>query len=302
VYKPPVAFLVSHILADSMARIRGFGLATPFNFPFPVAVKTGTSNNWRDNWAVGFTPYVTVGVWVGNFDGRPMHNVSGATGAGPVFRQVMLAVMQKRPKHGFDRGLETGTAGSEVFVTARRICPLSGMRAGPDCPHRVWEIFLPGTEPKKRCTYHQTLPIDKRNGLMAGPGCHRRYVQRKPFVIYPPLYADWAKTHGVGQLPTRYSPHCPRRGARFAIRPTVLAPADRTRYLMDPSRPRKYQTVTFKAAVHGTVDAVTWLVNGKVLGKVEWPYTAQWKLRPGAHVIAVKADGRQSRPVEITVE
>jgi penicillin-binding protein 1C len=258
-----------------------------------VAVKTGTSNNWRDNWSVGYTPYVTVGVWVGNFDGRPMHNVSGVTGAGPIFREVMLAAMKSRPKNGFETG---------ELVVSRSICPLSGKLAGAHCPNRMKELFLPGTEPARPCDYHQRLKIDRRNGLLAGARCPRRHARSTVFVVYPPKYAEWAKKYGIGRAPARYSPHCPRRGAAWARKPRVTSPADNTRYLVDPSRPRTYQTLPLRAVVHGAVDRVTWVVDGKPYRTVRWPFSAQWTLSEGTHTVAVVANGRSSDEVEIVVK
>ncbi|WP_156346444.1 hypothetical protein [Verrucomicrobium spinosum] len=70
-----------------------FGPHSVIRMPFPCAVKTGTSTNYRDNWTMGFTPEFTVGVWVGNFDNTPMNQVSGVTGAGPVFREIFSTCM-----------------------------------------------------------------------------------------------------------------------------------------------------------------------------------------------------------------
>ena len=82
------AWLVADVLADNRARALVFGLETPLRFDFPVACKTGTSTDYRDNWAVGYTPEFTVAVWAGNFDGSPMRGVSGVTGAGPVLHTI----------------------------------------------------------------------------------------------------------------------------------------------------------------------------------------------------------------------
>jgi penicillin-binding protein 1C len=83
------AFIVSDVLADRAARALTFGLASPLATRYHASVKTGTSKDMRDNWAVGFTDRYTVGVWVGNFSGEAMHDVSGITGAAPVWREVM---------------------------------------------------------------------------------------------------------------------------------------------------------------------------------------------------------------------
>ena len=92
VIDPDAAFIVADILADRAARSVTFGLENPLATPFWSAVKTGTSKDMRDNWCVGFSQRFTVGVWVGNFDGRPMRGVSGVTGAAPVWLELMQAL------------------------------------------------------------------------------------------------------------------------------------------------------------------------------------------------------------------
>ncbi len=82
------AYLIADILSDNAARVLAFGAESPLRFDFPVACKTGTSSDFRDNWAFGYTPEFTVGVWVGNFDGTPMQGVSGVTGAAPILHEV----------------------------------------------------------------------------------------------------------------------------------------------------------------------------------------------------------------------
>jgi penicillin-binding protein 1C len=82
--------VVADILADRAARAVAFGLSNPLETPFWSAVKTGTSRDMRDNWALGFSARYTVGVWVGNAGGSAMHDVSGVAGAAPIWRDVML--------------------------------------------------------------------------------------------------------------------------------------------------------------------------------------------------------------------
>jgi penicillin-binding protein 1C len=92
VYTPEAAWLVSNILADPAARAASFGLDSPLVTRGHAAVKTGTSKDMRDNWCIGSTGRYTVGVWVGNASGRPMHSVSGVSGAAPVWREVVMAL------------------------------------------------------------------------------------------------------------------------------------------------------------------------------------------------------------------
>jgi penicillin-binding protein 1C len=85
------AFMVTDVLADNEARAMSFGRDSVLKFPFPVAAKTGTSQDFHDNWVIGYTADFTVGVWVGNFDRTPLKGATGITGAGPIFQSVMIA-------------------------------------------------------------------------------------------------------------------------------------------------------------------------------------------------------------------
>lgn len=93
---PEACYLIADILSDNQARAGAFGSNSVLRFPFPCAVKTGTSSDFRDNWCIGFTADHTVGVWIGNFDNSPMAGISGVSGAGPVFHRTMLTLHQDK--------------------------------------------------------------------------------------------------------------------------------------------------------------------------------------------------------------
>jgi penicillin-binding protein 1C len=144
VLDPAAAWIVSDILSDRSARGLAFGLDNPLGTRYWSAVKTGTSKDMRDNWCVGYSDRYTVGVWVGNFSGEPMRNVSGVSGAAPVWLAAMNAlhdgrvaadparpdaVMSRRV--AFEAGTERGRA--EWFVAgtetdAVRSKPAAGAR------------------------------------------------------------------------------------------------------------------------------------------------------------------------------
>ncbi|TDU68009.1 penicillin-binding protein 1C [Prosthecobacter fusiformis] len=88
-------YIIASILSDNQARQLTFGQYSPLRLPFPVAVKTGTSTAYRDNWCVGYTPEFTVAVWAGNFDNTPMQEVSGVTGAAPIWRDVFIELQSR---------------------------------------------------------------------------------------------------------------------------------------------------------------------------------------------------------------
>ncbi len=166
VFSPQVAYILTHILFDADARIPSFGYNSPLSLPFPCAAKTGTSKDFRDNWTIGYTPRYTVGVWVGNFDGKPMENVSGITGCGPLFRDIMLFL-------GKD-----GSGGRFVEpegLVQVKICPLTGKRPTSSCPGIMEEIFIRGTEPHEFCNIHpRDKIISAEQGIIIQP---EKYLQ-----------------------------------------------------------------------------------------------------------------------------
>jgi len=286
--------VIADILADPMARLPAFGKQTVLEVGFPASVKTGTSKDFRDNWTVGFTSAVTVGVWVGNFDGSSMHNVSGITGAGPLWAEIVTAESRDRPP----AMVEAPPPG----LTEREICPVSGEIAGPHCGAAVREIFIPGSEPTRLCPMHQELTLDRRNGLLAGDGCPTGVSERRLFTVYPPRFRGWALEHGIEPPPSADSPLCPRPpGARARV--SVRFPVHGDRYFLDPDLRRSHQRVPLEAVVEGLAREVRWLVDGREVARAGYPFAAAWTVRPGQHtVLAVLPDGTRSDPVSITVE
>jgi penicillin-binding protein 1C len=95
-------FQVLDVLADNNARRAAFGPDSVLRLPFDVAVKTGTTKDYRDNWCIGTTPEWTVAVWAGNHDAAPMRRVSGVSGAGPLFHDAAMRVARERPPTPFE--------------------------------------------------------------------------------------------------------------------------------------------------------------------------------------------------------
>jgi len=126
--------LITNILSDNHARATAFGVDSVLNLPFPVAVKTGTSSNFRDTWTVGFTTDYTVATWVGNFNGEPMRQVSGVTGAAPLWNRIMLHLHEHQEPAGFP---------PPEGLVQLPVCAISGLRPTPDCTSVVQEYFYP---------------------------------------------------------------------------------------------------------------------------------------------------------------
>ena len=144
VLDPRIAFLINDILTDNSARRLGFGPSSLLFIPqAKVAVKTGTSNNLRDNWAIGYTPHFLVAVWVGNNDNSPMSAVaSGLSGATPIWRRITDLLLTKYPQTGWER---------PEGVVSLPICATTGTLPCSGCPQIKQEYFLAEFAPQKRC-------------------------------------------------------------------------------------------------------------------------------------------------------
>lgn len=130
---PETVALITDILSDRHARAAAFGVDSVLNLPFPAAVKTGTSSDFRDTWTVGYTTDYTVATWVGNFTGAPMRKVSGVTGAAPLWHRIMLQLHQQNQ--------EPGKFAPPPLMVQRPICAITGLKPTPDCPSVVLEYF-----------------------------------------------------------------------------------------------------------------------------------------------------------------
>lgn len=292
----PVTALITDILSDPRARLSSFGAQSFLDFPFPVAAKTGTSKGFRDNIAAGYTREVTVAVWVGNFDGRPMRDVSGITGAGPLFHEVMLAAMQ---------GREPAPLSSQPFAGAR-ICALSGALAGPDCPHARDEHFLPDHAPTEACAMHRRLPVDTRTGLLAGHRCQPSEVRSSLFEVYPPNLLAWARSAGRPLPPRGPSPRCPEGapslddGPAEASGPRITSPLDGTFLVIDPHLLGPQETSIVVEAPGAR--SVTLRIGDERRVLRGPPFALRWPLQAGTFRLVAEADGRSSEPVTLRVE
>jgi penicillin-binding protein 1C len=229
-------------------------------------VKTGTSQAYRDNWTVGFTRDVTVGVWVGNFDRAPLRGSSGVTGAAPIFHSVMLAA-QKR----------YGTSPiAPAPIAAQRICALSGGAATIACP-AVIEESVP--TPRAACSWHVMRLV---NG------------QSQSAVEYPAEYRAWGGAQVAHSLQAKK-----KESAQSQL--AIVSPPDGASYSLDPTLRRDYQTVRLRASVVRDVSSLTWRIDGRPYRRAGVAETVRWPLTRGAHRIEVTDDrgGRAVHAIEV---
>jgi penicillin-binding protein 1C len=252
--------LLTDVLSDEAARAPAFGLDNALRLPFPVAAKTGTSRAYVDNWTVGFTAERTVAVWAGNFDGVPMHKVSGISGAGPIFARILGLAM---------RGLHAQPLVDRSHFEHVRVCALSGQRAGAHCPSAVEEVFLKGTAPQEDCRMHRESGI--------GPARHQ------VLDVGPDFYA-WARTQGWQAGPW---PDEERRGGGGEL----LAPEDGDEYLLEAGVPRSAQSIPVRVRPpSGALRLELRTDDGQVLALTP-PFTGRLQARTGRHRVELWLPG-----------
>ncbi|MCL4835136.1 MAG: transglycosylase domain-containing protein [Caldilineaceae bacterium] len=186
-------FLLSNIMSDDVARAPMFGANSLLTLPDRrVAAKTGTTNGNKDNWTMGFTPQLAVGVWVGNTDNESMDRTTGATGAAPIWNAVMTRFHQGLPAQWYEQ---------PANVIARTVCIPSGLQPSQYCQQQRSELFIAGTEPKVEDNLWQPFEIDKSNGLLATAATAPENREAKVFLILPPEAEDWVRDSGIAQPP-----------------------------------------------------------------------------------------------------
>ncbi|WP_224360296.1 penicillin-binding protein 1C [Hyalangium versicolor] len=294
------AQLIRHILSDPLARRPMFPVGGALDFPYAVAVKTGTSQGYRDAWTVAFSDRLLVAVWVGNHDWRRMRGVGGASGAAAAAHQIMDRVMaDHRP---WQPVLDTFPPPERAVAVD--ICPLSGRLASTDCPHRKSEWFLPGTAPTEPCPFHAKVKLDRRNGLRAGLSCPESEVISRVMLDLPDIYTQWARSQHLDVSPRQESPLCPSREESVLPKVVIREPRGQVRLLFDPDTPASASTLRLAAEVTPSTEPIVWLVDGVPVATVSYPYEYRWSVTPGKHVItaAMSRHPEVSPPLTVVVE
>lgn len=198
-------WMLAQTMSDNAARTAAFGAHSQLRLPFPCAVKTGTSTDFRDNWCLGFTKEYTVGVWAGNLDNTPMRGISGVTGAGPIFHATMLRLHQKQAPTWFTR--PEGMVECHIHSQTGKISPIA--------TENTIKLYLPANN----------MPMPVHNHDLSATGK----------ILLDARYREWLQNEGdqarfdiidTSTPPAYYSP--PLR---------ILSPSREAKYLLDPDLP-----------------------------------------------------------------
>jgi membrane carboxypeptidase/penicillin-binding protein PbpC len=272
VIDPRVAWLVSDILSDDRARLIGFGTNSILKIDRTAAVKTGTTTNFHDNWTIGYTPDLLVGVWVGNSDYKAMHDVSGVTGAAPIWHETIRSILQGQPDKFFTRP-------DGLFQT--EVCDLSGLLPTPFCQHTKTEWFINGTQPKTYDSFYKQINLGA-------------------IVLDLPLEAQaWARRQGLPLLMDKMD--------STSTGLILVSPIDSTTYRVAPNLDLLAQQIIISAQVDSNIQQVTFYADDVALQTLSAPpYETWWMLSTGEHrfwaeAVTVNGVAVKSNVVMITV-
>ncbi|MXY27555.1 penicillin-binding protein 1C [Candidatus Poribacteria bacterium] len=264
-----------------------------------IAWKTGTSYGHRDAWCIGYSPELTIGVWLGNFDGKGSSMMSGADAATPILFALFTALTGQDTHRWFAKPEQLKT---------REVCTLNGAPVSPHCPTRKSDVYISGVSPVATCTIHKPVSIDEATGYSLCSHCRsldktesQNGYKTVIFEEWPAAAATWLAENGfaVPVLP-EHNPLC--NGAIAGTAPVILSPTEDTVYYIRPGVPLENQKIRLSASASNRTQELFWFLDGELIFKGN--AGQQYWLTPvkGKHLLTcVDAEGRSaSLPLHIS--
>ena len=265
-----------------------------------IAWKTGTSYGHRDAWCIGYSPKLTIGVWLGNFDGKGASMMSGTDAATPILFALFTALTGQDTHRWFTKPKELRT---------REVCTLSGAPVSQHCPTRKSDVYIPGISPVATCTMHKRVYVDEATGYSLCSHCrglHRTEMQNGYktviFEEWPAEAATWLARNGFAMpvLP-EHNPLC--NGAIAGTAPVILSPTKDAVYYIRAGVPLENQKIRLSASASNRTQELFWFLDGGLIFKGN--AGQQYWLTPvkGKHLLTcVDAEGRSaSLPLRISM-
>ena len=293
IFDPRVAWLISDILSDDNARQLGFGKNSTLKIDRPAAVKTGTTTNFHDNWTVGYTPSVVVGVWVGNSDYRAMRDVNGLTGAAPIWQETIRGLLRGKPAEPFAR---------PDGLTRQEVCTYSGLLPTSQCDKTHTEWFLSETLPTQPDTIYRQIWLDLATGMLASNSTPHENRQLLTVLDLPAQAQRWAHAQGLILLSDFSS-----QTANESVPLALISPQPGAVYRISDKLVLSAQQIPVEIlASAGIINVTLWMDGVQVDSFNTQPYIHWWTLSEGIHRFQARgtdSNGQMvtSLEVEITV-
>lgn len=248
------SWLIGYALDNDISRRDSFGQNNIFELDHSLSVKTGTSTLFRDNWTVGFNRKYTIGVWVGNMDQKPMKNISGVTGAGPILTKISKLLAKEK---------YIGLIPMPKEIKRVHVCQLSGMVAGEHCHHKVSIPVNVKHFKEQTCDHHYEQPV---YSCLEKGRVHKVKVYK-----LPKEYSEWMRLSAYEDPSEQIKDACSRDDYRLInlkenqkVKVALQNPLEGAIYAMDPNIPEEYQILKMEALSEGEFDQYEWNINGNV--------------------------------------
>jgi penicillin-binding protein 1C len=294
VVAPEVAWLISDILSDNEARSIGFSPNSALNIDRQAAVKTGTTTNFHDNWTIGYTPEIVVGVWVGNANHEPMRGVDGLSGAAPIWHQFIREALTGGPETWFERPPD---------FESLPVCAVSGKLPTTACPYTRSEWFIAGTAPTKFDSVFHQVWVDRRTSNSATESTPPENRQRITAVDLPPAAHPWARAQGYILMSDLSQATFENENNWESSELQIVSPGDKTIYRRDPNLSAETQKLAIEAASATPMAQIEiWLDNELWVKFTQPPYKMWWSLIPGEHTLwaeGISQDGVHFKSPEL---
>jgi penicillin-binding protein 1C len=302
------ARLISLILSDPMARLPTFPRMGASEYTYPVAVKTGTSSNYKDAWTVAYSSRYLVGAWIGHPDYRSMNRLSGYRSAAKLVKTVMNHIHENLD----------GASKPHPFLSPRgfvpvEICALTGKRATWNSRHVFLEWFAPGTEPVNFSEAYVPRPVDIRTGCSARPETPAEFIEVKSVLNLDTKYARWIaraiEQHNTWDPQDVRTPRSigyteqQEQAPDEIMKLKLISPSDGLCLIRDPETPQNLASLAMEAVVTPPPQHIVWYVDDQPFETAEFPFSTRWHLIQGEHNIhfRVPENGRRSASVRVIV-
>ncbi len=307
---------ITLFLSDPMARLPSFPRMGSTEYPFPAAVKTGTSQGYRDAWAMVYSRDYMVGVWVGRPDSGPMNKLGGSRAAANLAQRILLHLHPDQTTGMADLGFPPPKEYKPVEISV-----YTGQRPAGAGEPTLLEWFPGGLAPRENQT-GQVHRIDVRDNLLATSRTPPEMVRERAFIHLPRRYASWARANNIPLPPTEFSPLDLPPGIQIhsaaltgpletytlkGEQPVLLAidsPEDGLRLLTNPETPGTRSSLALRVSTSVAVPEILWCVDGRPYKLADPTRPVRWPLRSGSHTFQARLPFRDemSKIVRITVE
>ncbi len=280
------AYIISDILSDS-SRLESVGIYRNQNNYPKIAFKTGTSYGHRDAWTVSYNPEYTVGVWLGNFSGKPAKALVGIEAATPLAVRIFDWLYTKKPSPWYAKPDDVGE---------RLVCSLSGEPVSEACEHSVKDLYIKNKSFAKKCTFHKRIAIDIKTELALDDQNKqgKEYIE-EVFTIWPDKLQSWIRQHNPEYLTPPEYMVAPKKVVSFdKSRPKILSPLHKCEYFTLKAT-KANQKLTLLANASFDADKLYWFVNDTFLANSGVGEKIFWTMKKGNHKITcVDKQGRSS--------